>query len=349
MPTVDEMQNLMPEAPDPEVFRIDTKYYYTRTKKIVFVDPEGRERATRFSGYSFDRAKWLQNLVDDAKVNGLEVWTSAHLQSYNFQKNLVKIRHEGEIKSFNPKILVCAEGYHSIINQAANLTPHRQKSDYVATTGFQIAENLQKDPDEVYMYFGNRYSPGAYAWIIPKGNYTANIGTGLRLTHKTEATASEIMNNLFSHPHAKKFLDGARPLNKMGKPVPVGLPPKNLVKRNVVGIGDAVNQVISAVGAGIPPAQLASDLLSKVLINTLSGKNTLEMYEKAAESYLNLAIRRSWKLRRIFDKISTSDSRFKKYFRLLSENDVQTVVQSRLNLKLKILAPFIPIGNLLFS
>ena len=104
------------------------------------------------------------------------------------------------------------------------------------------------------MYFGKSYSPGAYAWIIPKGNYSANIGTGVRLTHRTEETMKQIMNNLFSHPHAGEFLAGARASNKMGKPVPVGLPPEKLVRRNVVGIGDTVNQVISAVGAGIPPA-----------------------------------------------------------------------------------------------
>ncbi|MFX1537525.1 MAG: geranylgeranyl reductase family protein [Promethearchaeota archaeon] len=349
MPTVDEMQNLMPEAVDFEVFRIDEKYFYTKTRKIVFVDPKGSEKETHFQGYSFDRARWLQDLVDDAKLNGIEVWTSAQLESYNFQENIAKICHNGELKLIEPKILICAEGYHSVINKAVNLTLHRQKSDYVATTGFQIVTDLQENPEEVYMYFGKRYSPGAYAWIIPKGNYTANIGTGLRSTHKTDETAAQIMKNLFTHPHAKNFLNGAKPTNKMGKPVPVGLPPKKLVRRNVVGIGDAVNQVISAVGAGIPPAQLASDLLTKSLVNVLIGRNSLEMYEKAAERHLNPAIRRSWKFRRIFDKISTSDSRFTKYFSLLSSNDIRAATIARLNLKLKLLSPFIPLGNLLFT
>ncbi|MFX1254457.1 MAG: geranylgeranyl reductase family protein [Promethearchaeota archaeon] len=349
MPAVDEMQNLMPEAEDPEVFRIDEKYFYTKTTKIIFVNPRGSEKETQFQGYSFDRARWLQDLVDDAKLNGIEAWTSAQLESYNFQENIVKVRHNGELKLIEPKILICAEGYHSVINKAVNLTLHRQKNDYVATTGFQIVTDLQENPEEVYMYFGKHYSPGAYAWIIPKGNYTANIGTGLRLTHKTDETAAQIMKNLFTHPHAKKFLNGAKPTNKMGKPVPVGLPPTNLIRRNVIGIGDAVNQVISAVGAGIPPAQLASELLSKSVVNALLGRDSLEMYERAAERHLNPAIRRSWKLRKIFDEISTSDSRLTKYFSLLSRNDIRAVTIAHLNLKLRLLAPFIPLGNLFFT
>jgi flavin-dependent dehydrogenase len=348
MPTVDEMTNLMPEVPNPEVFRIDEKYYFTSTRKIIFVDPEGRERETRFEGYSFDKGTWIQDLVKEAEKGGATVWSGASSLSYDFDKNKVKIRHNDEIKSVAPKLLVCAEGYHSIINKAANLLTERQKSDFVLTTGFQTATGLQKNPEEVYMYFGKKYSPGAYAWIIPKGNNTANIGTGVRLTHKTDETMKQIMTNLFSHPHASEFLEGAKTSNKMGKPVPVGLPPDKLIRRNVLGIGDTVNQVISAVGAGIPTAQVASHFLSKAIVKELSGTGLLEEYEIAARKYLNPAIKRSWKLRRIFDKISGTDSRFKKYFRLLSSNDVQTVVQSRMNLKLKLLSPFIPIGNLIF-
>ncbi|MFW9994557.1 MAG: FAD-dependent monooxygenase [Candidatus Odinarchaeota archaeon] len=348
MPSVDEMSRLMPEVLDPEVFRIDERYYYTRTGKIIFVDPEGRERETRFEGYTFDRGSWIRDLVKEAEKGGVEIWSGASSVSYDSEKNIINIRHNGATKSVTAKIIVCAEGYHSVINREVNLLTERQKTDFVLTTGFQTVEGLQKNPEEVYMYFGKSYSPGAYAWIIPKGNNVANIGTGVRLTHRTDETMKQIMNNLFSHPHAKKFLEGAKTTNKMGKPVPVGLPPERLRVGNVVGIGDTVNQVISAVGAGIPTAQVASDLLSKAIVRDLNGTGSLREYEIAAEKYLNPAIRRSWKLRRIFDRISDTDSRFKKYFRLLSGNDMQNVVQARLNLKLKLLSPFIPIGNLIF-
>ncbi|MHA2297751.1 MAG: hypothetical protein ACXAEU_02010 [Candidatus Hodarchaeales archaeon] len=348
MPTVDEMKNLMPEVQDPEVFRIDDKYYYTRTKKIVFIDPKGRERETQFDGYSFNRSKWLHDTVEGAKNKGVKIMTDSSLVSYNFQENKAVIRHDGDLKFIEPKVLVCSEGYRSITARASELMLYRKNHDFVLTSGFQIAKNLQNNPEEVFMYFGKLYSPGAYAWIIPKGNNTANIGMGARMTHRTGETLSQVMSNLFHHPHAKNFLEGAEVSNKMGKPVPVGLPPRVLVRRNVVGIGDAVNQVISAVGAGIPPAMVSSDLLSKAIINELSGKGSLKKYEVEVEMYVNPAIRRSWKLRRIFDKISDTDSRFLKYFKFLSANDVNSVTQARLNLKLRLLVPFIPIGNLIF-
>ncbi|MHA2497388.1 MAG: geranylgeranyl reductase family protein, partial [Candidatus Hodarchaeales archaeon] len=192
------------------------------------------------------------------------------------------------------------------------------------------------DPNQVLMFFGSEYAPGAYAWIIPKGEDMANVGIGVRREYLAPNTSPRtIIKNLWKHPVAKPVLKGGKIVSSVSASVPVGLPPISAVQDQVAFVGDSASQVISHVGAGIPTAMVAGREAARAIAAHLTEKQPLLVYDRAWRSQLLQTMKASYKLRRIWDRISASDSRMQWYLRRLSKKDLDCVVHGKIPLKLR--------------
>jgi flavin-dependent dehydrogenase len=186
------------------------------------------------------------------------------------------------------------------------------------------------------MFFGSEYAPGAYAWIIPKGEDMANVGIGVRREYLAPNTSPRtIIKNLWKHPVAKPVLKGGKIVSSVSASVPVGLPPISAVQDQVAFVGDSASQVISHVGAGIPTAMVAGREAARAIAAHLTEKQPLLVYDRAWRSQLLQTMKASYKLRRIWDRISASDSRMQWYLRRLSKKDLDCVVHGKIPLKLR--------------
>jgi len=121
------------------------------------------------------------------------------------------------------------------------------------------------DVDAAEMYFSADYAPGGYAWIIPMGPDTANVGVGVRASYLSGRKLPDILDRFVSeHPVAGKKLACGEVLAVMRGLVPAGGSQGTIQKSNMLLAGDAAGHVMATSGGGIPLAVVAGRIAAEV-------------------------------------------------------------------------------------
>ena len=352
MPSPEEMAGLIPDVPNAEeFFTFETKYISTRTDRITFSSPSGKMLQTPFEGYTLHRGRWNEDLILSAEKSGVEVWR--YSKAIRKEDNTVWISKENTSpEPIQAQIIVGADGVRSRVARWAGLAERRGPEHYVYVKQ-HVMSSIQADdydPSNILMYFGQRYAPGAYAWIIPKNKSSANVGVGLRTPMRRNGiTVSKSLDNLVSiHPSASEILKNAIVDSTIGGLVPVGLPVQKTVdeQSKTLILGDAASQIVSSVGGGIPTAMVAGNVAAKAINAHLTKNLPLVNYEQAWRKNMMRMFLRAYKLRTLFDKISSgSDSRIQWYLNRLKSSDITKVVHCRVPTKVTLAFPFIKYLN----
>lgn len=352
MPSPEEMAGLMPDVPNAEnFFTFDKKYISTRTNRITFCSPRGKKIQTPFEGYTLHRGLWNDDLILSAEKSGVEVWRSSKAVKKEDKKIWIS-KGNSTPEPIQAQVIVGADGVRSRVARWTGLAEWRTPEHYVYVKQHVMSkiQSEDYDPSNILMYFGEKYAPGAYAWIIPKNKSSANVGVGLRIPMRKEGiTVSKSLDNLVSiHPDASQILKNATIDSTIGGLVPVGLPFRKTVDENsrTLILGDAASQIVSSVGGGIPTAMVAGNVAAKAINQHFTKNHPLENYELEWRKAMMSMFLRSYKLRKLFDKISSgSDSRVQWYLNRLKSSDVDKVVHCRVPVKVTLAFPFIKYLN----
>jgi geranylgeranyl reductase family protein len=352
MPSPKEMAYLMPDVPNADqFFTFEERFIGATTDRISFFSPDGRSIITPFDGYSINRGEWNAHLVKTGVENGAEVWVNACAVGMQNGKVAVQRNQNNSPINVKAKVIIGADGVNSRIATWAGMNEKRDPDDFAI-----CKEHLMEIPSELYdatdvqMFFGKDYSPGAYAWIIPKDDNTANVGTGARLPiMRGKMTVTKALDNLIEkHITASEVLKGARVLETIGGTVPVGLPFQKTVDNNkkVLLLGDASCQVVSNVGGGIPTSMVAGYIAAQAISDHFKYNHSLINYETEWQKQMLAMFKRAFRIRQFFDKISTGkDTRIQWYMNRLSPKNISDVVHGRVPWKLKLAEPFVPYVN----
>ncbi|MFX0015157.1 MAG: geranylgeranyl reductase family protein [Promethearchaeota archaeon] len=351
MPSPEEMVGLMPDVPNArEFFKFDNQFLSTHTDSISFISPRSTITQTPFKGYSLLRGKWNSHLIEVGKKNGAEIWTSACAVKIQ-EKKVIIAQIDKEYVYVEPRIIVGADGVNSHVAKWIGLHEKRPNKDFVIVKQ-HLMSNIGNDydPTDVQMFFGEKYAPGAYAWIIPKTENSANVGTGVRLPMlKSDMNVSKALSNLISeHPIASQILNGAQVEQTIAGVVPVGPPYQNTVdmKSQTLLVGDAACQIVSSVGGGIPPSMVVGSIAANTILRFVRGEVPLTDYQSQWRLQLLSMFKNAYKLRQFFDKISSGkDSRIQWYMNRLSSSDIDKVVHCAIPWKLSLAFPLIGILN----
>jgi len=356
MPSPDEIEILMADVPNAhEFFTFDQKYISQDTDRISFLSPNGKIIQTLFDGYTIHRGKWNEDLIRSAKNSGAEVWTSSKAVDRD-NKSIWISRDKGSPEPIEAKIVVGADGARSHVARWANLEEKRSSEHFVFVKQHVMTniESSEFNPLDIQMIFGREYAPGAYAWIIPKGSNSANVGVGVRSpVAKGRMTVSNALDNLLSkHPFVSRIMKDAVIDSTIGGLVPVGLPYQQTVDvpSSTILIGDAACQVVSSVGGGIPPSMVAGSIAANEIYSHLIQNTSLRTYESKWREQLLPMFTRAYKIRHLFDQICYgSDRRVQWYLNKLSSSDIGAVVHCKVPWKVKLAFPFIPSVNKLIK
>ena len=356
MPSPSEMKLLVPDVPNAhEFFKFDRKFISQNTDRISFLSPKGKIIQTLFDGYTIHRGRWNEDLINSAKNSGAEIWTAS--KAVNRDSKSIWISRNG--KSPEPveaRIIVGADGVRSRVARWTNLVEKRSPEHFVFVKQHVMTNIVSSDynPSDIQMIFGREYAPGAYAWIIPKGKNSANVGVGIRTpVAKGRMTVSKALDNLLTkHPYVSSIMKNAVVKSTIGGLVPVGLPYQKTVDvpSSTLLIGDAACQVVSSVGGGIPPSMVAGSIAANTIHSHLTQNNSLLSYEIIWREQLYAMFNRAYKIRHLFDQICYgSDRRVQWYLNKLRSSDVGSVVHCKVPWKVKLAFPFIPYVNKLIK
>lgn len=291
----------------------DRKWITNNIGKFKAYSSKGREfiLKTKTKGYILDRVNFEKMLIARAEAQGAEVMLQSTVTGLS-KKGLVVQETSDKVRStFSGKIIVGADGVESRVGRWAGINTALELKDIGVCAQYQL-QNLDLDPDSVELYWGEKYAPGGYAWVFPKNDNLANVG--VIIPGHFKYTARDVLD---------KFVKTRAPKGKIITSitgcVPEFFPPDQLVKGNVMLVGDAARVSIPVTGGGIGNAMFtgkaAGELAGTVIKNNLSLDHLAE-YNQIVHKKLSKRLKRAYKLKERFIKSEKNIERIFIYLKL---------------------------------
>lgn len=260
MPDTVEMKATFPKVPDLEgLFEVPDTLVSRRMNLFRMIAPSGRYWDVPFAGYTTDRDRFDKFLSEKARKAGAEVRTSVRVTGV--EGNEV-ITDQGRLSA---KVVIGADGPLSTV--ARSLGFPRNKDMYPAVTG-----QAEGDFDPIMeMHFGS-VAPGAYAWVLPKGN-GANVGVGYA-PKLAGRRLIEYYDNFLKNRGLKVNT------RTVGKMVPSNGPIARTASENALLVGDAAGHVMAVNGGGIPIAMICGRIAGRAAASYVRDGTPLKEYER---------------------------------------------------------------------
>ena len=255
IPSLEEMKRLAPSVPNAEeLFDPPSSCIVNRSKYVKFVFPNNHEIAVPFRGLTVERKLYDKHLTNEAARAGAEIATLTKAIDLLKHGRGVRVKDIDGVRDIEAKTIVASDGAYSLVARRAGLPVSRDPLDYGVGYQYEMV-NLDHDPDYVDMYLGEDIAPGTYAWIIPKGDDVANVGTGVRIPFmKKGLNIRDYQRNFVEkHPISSEKLKNAKRTAIKAGLIPVGGAMERTCTEKVLAVGDAGGHTIPTVGGGIPP------------------------------------------------------------------------------------------------
>ena len=340
LPSLNEMRRLAPNAEELEaIFDPPNRCIVNRTRYVRFILPNQTEITIPFKGVVVERKLYDKHLANEAAKDGAEVAPLTRAIDLLKDCKGVKARNIDRVLDIPSKTVVGADGAFSLIARRARLPVSREPLDYGVGYQFEMV-NVEHDPEYVDMYFGQDIAPGTYAWIIPKGDGIANVGTGVRTPFMKEGMniRDYHLNFVEKHPIASEKLRKAVPTAIKAGCIPLGGPMAKTCTGNILVVGDAAGHTIPTVGGGVPPALICGRIAGRVIGEHLQDGEPLARYEEAWRRQLGATLENSLRLRKISDIIFRSERTLDFITRRgwLTEGMLQKLILCRMDAKMKL-------------
>ena len=242
---------------------IDKRWIASQIDVAQLTSPNGESALmhNNGTGYVLERRIFDTALCELAAKHGAQLITKADaldLIKENDKIIGVKYRYMGEIREVKCDIVIAADGTESRVGRWAGIKTAVALRDIDTCVQYTLAGlDIKKDTCE--FYFGSEVSPGGYVWIFPKSDSTANVGIGIAGHLSHEKGPKEYLDEFV----AEKFPNATITYTVYGG-VPTAATLKEIVRDNIMLVGDAARQVNPITGGGIVQGMIAGSIAGKV-------------------------------------------------------------------------------------
>jgi digeranylgeranylglycerophospholipid reductase len=259
----------------------DPKWIASTVTKFRLVAPNGKSVLPKLdgTGYVLERRIFDYELAKLAANEGAEVITKAYVYDLLREngkivgvKTLIKDK-KTEIRA---AVIIAADGVESRIGKMAGIDTTCHIRDMESCAQMTLS-GIDVEEDVLEFYLGDSISPGGYLWVFPKGKHTANVGLGLSVEAAKKKSAIKYLQEFVD----RKYPNAAM-LTQIAGGVPCAKTNPEIVKGNVIIVGDAAHQVNPVSGGGIISGMIGGMIGGQTAAESiLSGDiNHLQEYEK---------------------------------------------------------------------
>lgn len=253
--------------------------------KILLKSPSGKELKFSYPdvGLVLNRKLFDKELALKAQSSGagLKLNTQAVGLIHNRGKICgIKVKEDGKELEYESKVIIAADGIESLVGKWAGLDNSLKLNEVDSAYQYLLAsDSIEEDCTE--FYFGTKLAPGGYAWIFPKGRNLANVGLAINPAsgNPSEAEKAKELLDFFVMKRFKNFSVE----EWMTGGIPAYSRKSQLVKDNLLFVGDAARVVDSLSGAGIANALLSGKIAGQVTSEYLKNKEAPLTYLKKYE------------------------------------------------------------------
>jgi len=302
---------------------IDPEWICTQVHKVLLVSPSNIRMELHHpnAGFILNRKLFDKRLAEKAVSCGACLKVNA--QAVGLLKNKkgefcgVRVLVNGKEKEYEAKVIIGADGVESNVARWAGMD-FCLGLDQIGSSAQYLLDQVEVESDCTEFHFGHTLAPGGYTWVFPKGNSRANVGLVIASDLSKEKKAKEYLDEFVT----KRFYNFKIVESMMGG-IPCFDRHKNLVKENILLVGDAGRVVDSLSGSGISTAllsgKIAGSVVSQYIKNGNSSVSFLKRYYDELMHIRGRLLRFHTFCRAIFLKMTDEDldvviSFLKKYF-----------------------------------
>lgn len=267
--------------------------------------------------YILNRRIFDEWLSDKAVKVGTVLLTDARAKEFSATPSGVNVilKHKGETKKIKSRVVVGADGASSTVARRTGLYSKKRSEVKIGVQKEVIGiRNLQTS--FVELYFGRKYAPGFFAWIVPTGDECARVGLALS-PNSSEFPSKCLEKFINTHPIAKEKLEGCSSNQENIHIIPTGGALRQTVSDGFVIVGDAAGQVKSTTGGGLYWGMLCAKIAGKTISKALevSGKGVLRReslseYQRLWRERLNREMLFSVRARAFLDSLTDDEMNY---------------------------------------
>jgi len=233
-------------------------------------------------------------------------------------KNL-KLRAEGGLLEVGARLIIDAEGASPSLLKGAEV---RAAKSFVAGLQYEMDGVSYEREDYVELYFGSRFAPGFFGWVVPLGGRRARVGlcVGEKAAYPAQRYLELFINE---HPIVSEKVRGATVKSLYGGRIPIHGPISRTYGDSLLIVGDAAAHTKSTSGGGVyfglKAAELAGATAAECLEAGDLGRGRLRRYEERWKAAFGGELRFTSRIRTFLD--SLSDGELDSLFRILSADE----------------------------
>jgi geranylgeranyl reductase family protein len=273
-----------------------------------------KDRARVVERKMFDKALASEAIRSGAKIKLKTIVTGVKRNN----GVAVKIFELGDEKIVKSKVLIGADGSGSNVARWNGLEGEKKFCSAIQVE----VPSAEVEGDVAEVYFGKKFAPGFYAWILPKGEV---FEVGLGSQGGVGATPGELLERFIKeHPIASSKIRSNSILEFNKGAIPVGGPSKTVSER-VLLVGDAAGQTKASTGGGVVTggicARIAADATARAFEEGDFSESFFEAeYEEKWRAELGMEFMAHLFLKNLLE--SARDSELDQLFKLIKQEGI---------------------------
>jgi len=272
--------------------------------------------------YVVERRLFDKELAKQAARKGARIALKTRARGVKIADRAKVVLESGGRKEVaEAEVVIAADGVRSrVASQLGLSTPKK----IVAAAQVEV-ESAEVEEDVAELYFGRRWAPNFYAWLLPKGE-VCEVGVGVRKgKHPPRVYLERFMRE---HPIARRKITGRSQLEYVKGAFPVAQPKDTFAER-VLLVGDAGGFVKASTGGGVVTGGISAMLAARAACLAIeegdfSARFFRENYERAWKAELGRELEVHELMRKIFD--SLSDEELDTLFKIAHEEDIASLM-----------------------
>jgi digeranylgeranylglycerophospholipid reductase len=264
-----------------------------------------------------------KHLAELAEKAGVKYNLGARVDSFVWENGFVRgvSVSGGTLKS---NIVIDSEGCSSILLKKSQLSTLNR---FLVVNGVEAEVDQIKNVDQgtVEVYFGQKYAPGLYAWIIPRRDGSAKVGLATKTGNPRKCLEHFVAHN----PKASVKLKQSKLVNLSYHPITLGGPIAKTYYNGLIIVGDAASQVKPTTGGGVIMglncAKIAGETAYQAIKHGDCSENFLSSYEKRCQKTIGFDMTVMRQIRLMLNRLS--DDKLDKLISLCSELHVDETLQ----------------------
>jgi len=288
----------------------DSRWIAAELKGSMIFAPDGteikmsEEASSQKAGFNLERKVFDRVLAQQAAMAGADVMVKTRatgLLRSNGSISGIKAMYMGEVTEIKADIVIGADGVESKVGRWGGIDTSLKPVDINTCTQFLVS-NIDAGEYNKF-YIGEKYAPGGYLWLFPKGEHTANVGLGI-LGNKC-GTVRPIS---LLHKFMETYMPHGKIIEMVVGGVPVSGPIKQTVANGLILVGDAARQSDPLTGGGIINAMDAGKIAGEVCIKAREkgdySVKILKEYEDRWRATIGKELSRSLLVKNLLIKVS---------------------------------------------